>query len=244
MKKWYRRSIVTAIGAVALLGAVTKSNAATYSVDPGATWLGYMNVFNTGAPGYGAAGAGGYVFGSSWGNADLSATFAGPILSLAPNTIGDPDPFWYTPAGGPGATGNKIMDASFYQQFDGSLAGTTVTFTGNVLGNSLANGPVDAAGHGWTTVAFIKDFAPDYSSFVLSSVALPAGVFSINLATINDPARHVQFGFETIGPDVWVTDVAPFGSATITAVPEPASLALVGMGGMAMLILYRRRSSK
>jgi len=244
MKNWYRKSIVTAIGAVALLGAVSKSSAATYTVDPGATWLGYMNVFNTGAPGYGAAGAGGYVFGSGWGTADLRATFAGPVLSLAPNTIGDPDPFWYTPLGGPGAIGNKIMDASFYQQFDGPLAGTTVTFTGDVLGNSLANGPVDAAGHGWTTVAFIKDFAPDFSSFVVSSVALPVGVFSVSLATINDPARHVQFGFETIGPDVWFTDVAPYGSATITAapIPEPSTLALAGLGGMAALSLIRRRN--
>lgn len=246
MKKWYGRSIVTAIGAVAFLVAGSKSSAATYSVDPGAAWLGFMNVFNTGAAGYGAAGAGGYVFGGTWGTADLRATFAGPTLSLAPNTIGDPDPFWYTPAGGPGALGNKIMDASFYQEITGPLAGTTVTFTGDVLGNSLANGPVDAAGHGWTTIAFIKDFAPDYSSSVVTSVALPAGVFSVSLATINDPLRHVQFGFETIGPDVWAGDPLSFFSATINAVPvpEPATLALAGLGGMAMLTLFRRRNGK
>ena len=44
---------------------------------------------------------------------DLKATFAGPVLSLKANTIGDPNPYWYTPSGGPGSTGNKIMDASF-----------------------------------------------------------------------------------------------------------------------------------
>jgi len=29
----------------------------------------------------------------------------------------------------------------------------------------------------------------------------------------------VQFGFETIGPDVWVTDRAPIGSAVVTTSP-------------------------
>ena len=70
-----------------------------------------------------------------------------------------------------------------------------------------------------TTVAFIKDFAPDYSSFnYFISAPLAPGVFSINLATVNDPARHVQYGFETVGPNVWVTDVAQYGSIQITAV--------------------------
>ncbi|MSU58858.1 MAG: PEP-CTERM sorting domain-containing protein [Pedosphaera sp.] len=202
-----------------------------------------MNVFFTGAPGYGLAGAGGYVFGSPWGTPDLKATFAGATLSLKANTIGDPDPFWYTPSGGPGATGNKIMDANFYQEFNGPLAGTTVTFTGIVLGNSLATGPVDAAGHGWTAVAFVKDFAPDFSSFVASTVPLPAGVFSVSLATIADPARHVQFGFEVIGPDVWAGDPLSFASVDITAVPEPTSVALL-LGGIACLAGYRRKTAK
>ena len=231
--------IKTCLATLFLIGAVAKSNAVTYTVDPGATWLGYMNVFAIGGPGYGLAGAGGYVFGSPWGTPDLKATFAGPVLSLKANTIGDPDPFWYTPSGGPGSVGNKIMDASFYQESTGPLAGTTVTFTGLVLGNSLATGPVDALGHGWTAVAFVKDFAPDFSSFVASTVALPAGVFSVSLATIADPARHVQWGFEVIGPDVWAGDPLSFLSAGIIAVPEPTSFALAGLG--AALLFIRRR---
>src|SRR5436309_14239378 len=150
------KSLIRTTACCALLGAAMSLRAATYTVDPGATWLGFMNVFNTAGPGYGIAGADGYVFGSSWGTADLRATFSGPDLSLSANTIGDPNSFWYTPSGMPGATGNKIMDANFYQQFDGTLAGTTVTFTGIVLSDTLAMDPVDAAGHGWTSVAFIK----------------------------------------------------------------------------------------
>ena len=132
------------------------------------------------------------------------------------------------------------MDANFYQESTGPLAGTTVTFTGLVLGNTLATGPVDALGHGWTSVAFVKDFAPDYSSFVSSTVALPPGVFSVSLATIADPLRHVQFGFETIGPDVWAGDPLSVPSVTITAVPEPTSMALAGLGA-ALLVIRRRK---
>jgi hypothetical protein len=229
----------TCLASLLLVGAVAKSEAVTYTVDPGAPWIGYMNVFNVGGPGYGLAGAGGFVFGSGWGPSDLRATFSGPVLSLKANTIGDPDPFWYTPAGGPGAVGNKIMDANLYQQFDGPLAGQNVTFEGNVLANSLL-GPADAAGRGWTAVAFIKDFAPDYSSSVATTVPLNSlGVFSISYTAINDPARHVQFGFEVIGPDVWAGDPLSVPSIDIVAVPEPTSLALAGMG--AALLLIRRR---
>lgn len=222
--------------------------ATTVTVDPGGTWLGYMNVFDKGTAGSGAAGAGAFKFGSGWGTADLRATFSGSNLSLKANTIGDPNEYWYqntsgtaTPpsVGGPGQAGNKIMDASFYQEFTGPYAGITLTFTGTVLSNSLAQGPVDATGHGWTTVAFIKDFAPDYSSFVSSVVPLPPGVFSVSLNTINDPARHVQFGFQTIGPNVWAGDPLSTPEVLITAIPEPSGAAMAALG--AVLLGIRRR---
>lgn len=213
------------LSALLFVAAQSNSNAATYSVDPGASWLGYMNVFNLPADG------GGYQFGSSWGTPDLRATFNGAILTLSPNTIGDPNPYWYIGGGGPGAPGNKIMDANFYQEITGSLAGQNVTFTGSVLANTLTSAH--------STVAFIKDFAPDYSSSVATTVALTPGVFSITLATINDPGRHVQFGFETIGVNVWATDVGPYGQVDVTVVPEPATLALV-LGGLACLAGFRR----
>ena len=107
-----------------------------------------MNVFET--PQHG----GGFVFGSGWGTADLSAAFSGSVLTLSPNTIGDANPFWYSPSGGPGSVGNKTMDANFYVETTGLYSGQTLTFTGNVLANTLF-GHVNQLGNGWTSVAFM-----------------------------------------------------------------------------------------
>ena len=209
------------------LTAIRADAATTVGVDPGATWLGFMNVFERPANG------GGFVFGSGWGTADLSAVYTGAILRLSPNTIGDPNPFWYVGGGGPGAAGNKTMDANFYVESNGPLSGQDVTFTGFVLDNTLTSAH--------TVVAFIKDFAPDYSSFTQTTTPLVDGIFSITHSTAAGSGRHVQYGFEMIGPNVWVTDVAPFGFVEVTAVPEPASLLLAGLGAAALLIVRRRR---
>lgn len=179
------------------------------AVNSSAPWVGYMNVFETPQNGSG------YLWGSPWGTADLKAVFGGFGLVLSPNNIGDPDPYWYVGGGAPGAVGNKIMDASMYVEI-GSLPGRNVTFGGTVLSNTLVSASnTNAAGNGWTSVAFIKDFAPDYSSVNQVSVPLPPGPFSITLYTVNDPARHVQYGFETVGPNVWVTDAPTVGNVII-----------------------------
>ncbi|MFO1476757.1 MAG: PEP-CTERM sorting domain-containing protein [Verrucomicrobiota bacterium] len=204
-------------------------------MNPADSWIGYMNVSDLPQNG------GAYQFGSGWGTADLNTSWSGNVLTLSPNTIGDPNAYWYTPSGGPGSVGNKIMDANMYVETGAGLyTGQNLTFTGDVLANTLF-GHTDANGNGWTSVAFIKDFAPDYSSFVSITAPLNTGVFSITLATINDPARHIQYGFETVGPDVWATDVAPYGNIQVTSVvPEPSSLAILGMGA-ASLLAWRRR---
>jgi hypothetical protein len=44
-------------------------------------------------------------------------------------------------------------------------------------------------------------------------------VFSISLDTINDPARHIQYGFETVGPCVWASDTALAGYGNIQVGP-------------------------
>jgi hypothetical protein len=204
----------------ALLSAAGRADAVVVTVD--------MNVFELPANG------GGYVFGSGWGTADLTASFSGPVLTLGPNTIGDPATFWYVGGGGPGAQGNKTMDANMYVEPPaGTYAGQSITFTGIVQANSLTSAH--------SSVAFIKDFAPDYSSNVSATVPLTPGVFSVTLNAINDPARHVQFGFETIGPNVWITDVGPYGNVKVTAIPEPAAATLVAFGLAACARIVRRR---
>ena len=233
MKSFIRNLTMTSLAILGLVSAGISTNAqTTVGPDPSAAWVGYMNVSEIPSNG------GGYLWGSGWGTADLVATWSGPMLTIKPNSINDPAAYWYTPAGGPGSVGNKIMDANIYvETAAGLLTGQTLTFTGEVLANTLF-GNVDANGNGWTSVAFIKDFAPDYSSFVSSTASLVNGVFSISLATINDPARHIQYGFETIGPDVWITDVGPYGSIQI--VPEPGTLTLLGLGLLGTMIWRRR----
>jgi hypothetical protein len=229
------KSLLRNLTLCAFVGAAISTKAATVLVNPGQSWLGFMNVFNLPSAG------GAYQFGQAWGTADLTAVFSGSTLTLGPNTIGDPNSYWYTPSGGPGAIGNKVMDANFYVETTGVYSGQALTFTGNVLANTLV-GQTNQIGNGWTSVAFIKDFAPDYSSNVTVTAPLVNGVFSINLNTINDPARHIQYGFETIGPDVWITDVAPYGNIQIAAVPEPSIFALAGFGAAALSLIRRRRN--
>jgi PEP-CTERM motif len=232
MKSSSRYFVLAGLTLCSFLITAPNTNAQSQvAVTPNAPWQGFMNVFNLPSAG------GGYQFGSAWGVADLTATWAGQVLTLGPNTIGDTNSYWYTPAGGPGATGNKIMDANIYVETTGVYSGQTLTFSGNVLANTLA-GKQDPNGNGWTSVAFIKDFAPDYSSSVSITAPLVNGAFSISLAALADPTRHIQYGFETIGPDVWITDVAPYGSIQI--VPEPSSLALLGLG-LAGTLVWRRR---
>ena len=216
-----------AIAAAAGLATIANADATVTVGNSGAGWLGYMNVFNLPADG------GGFQFGSPWGTADLNSSFndAAPSVTLSVNTIGDPNPYWYIGGGGPGAQGNKIMEANLYMETTGVHSGT-FTFTGNVLSNTLA------ASH--NTRIFIQDFAPDFSSSNNIFVNATPGAFSISLALINDPARHVQWGFQTVGANVWATDAAQFGSVVIgPTIPTPGALAVLGMGGL--LISRRRR---
>ena len=85
-------------------------------------------------------------------------------------------------------------------------------------------------------IAFIKDFAPDYSSFVESSVALTdVGSFSISLAAINDPAHHVQYGFQMTGVNVWITDVGPFGTMIVSPDPDVVATEISSFGDVKAL---------
>ena len=107
-----------------------------------------------------------------------------------------------------------------------------------MLNNNLV-GALNQLGNGWTAVAFIKDFAPDYSSNVSVTAPLNVGAFNLSLPAINDPLRHVQYGFEVIGPDVWAGDPLTFDN--IQVVPEPSTLTLLGLGSFGAFCAWRRR---
>ncbi len=183
------------------------------TLDPATVNLGFMNVYNLPAP----DGDGAFQFASPWGFADLVGVYSGNQLTFSPNTIGDPDPYWYIGGGAPGAPGNKIMEANGYAEvLDGSLAGTEVTFAFEVLSNTLT------PAH--TMRALIRDFAPDFSSVVESSVVITTpGSYQISLNTSAAPGRPVQYGFQMLGVNVWVTDVAQFGSVVIAPLQPVAN---------------------
>lgn len=200
------KRMLIAATAAALLSVPGQTRAdVVIAVDAGDNWLGYMNVFERPING------GAYLWGSPWGTADLRASFNGSTLTLSPNTINDPASYWYVGGGAPGRPGNKVMEANLYvQKSDGSLSGKSVTFTGTVLSNSLSD---------HDAVAFIKDFAPDYSSVNITTVPLGSGTFEVTMDTLEGAGRHVQYGFQTTGVNVWPTDVANFGVATVAAIP-------------------------
>lgn len=210
MKSGLLRKVVLAALAVCVLGAGVASADVTYTVDSSALTLGFMNVFDL---------SNNFLWGSGWGTADLTAVWSGNQLTLGPNCIGDTNEYWYLPSGGPGSVGQKLMEANLYTQVDdGSLAGQKVTFRGEVLSNTLTSAHV--------AVAFVKDFAADWGSYQIAVVNLPAsGLFTVSLNTINDPSRHVQWGFQMKGVCVWVTDLAPYGTAVVgpTSVVPTAS---------------------
>lgn len=217
------KTALTAACAAAFLTSI--AGAATVGVDDSsAPWLGFMNVFELDGTSF--------IFGSGWGTDDLVTTFddGAGTLNMSPNTIGDPDPFWYQGGGAPGNPGNKIMEANIYQEVTDTFAGQTVTFEGVVLSNTFT------AAH--EARLFIRDFAPDYSSVTETFIDAVDGAFSFSLVTDAGAGRHVQWGLQTKGENVWITDTAPFGSITLATIPAPGSMALLGLGG---LVATRRR---
>lgn len=230
-----------------MVGAtMTTSAAVTVTYDDAEITEGYMNVHLLTANGGG--GKGGFVFGGGWGIGDLVAVkdASSNSVTFSPNTIGDPNEFWYQNTsgtapdpvnpGGPEQLGNKWMEANLYRNIsDGSLAGETLTFRVDVSAFSLTGAH--------TLQLFIGDFASDYSSVNFTeTVVAGTGLAEVTATLIDDPNRNVQYGFRLSGENVWVTDVAPFGSATIgaVAIPEPSS-SLLGLAGLSFLVFRRRR---
>jgi hypothetical protein len=186
-------------------------------------WAGYMNVFET--PAHGGA----YMWGSGWGAADLRASWpTSTKLTLAPNTncYNATDAYWVDPIT---LLGNKDMEANFYRSFD-SLTGQTVTFDYTVLSNTLPEG--------YTAQAFIKVLDPGSGWATVQStfLNLTPGAGSLSLTVGPGAALVTQVGFMVRG-----LDCDPLGSTALTGVtivPEPATMALLGLGG---LLLRKRK---
>ena len=214
-------------------------------------WIGYMNVFNN------AAGTqGSYVFGSSWGVADLkttvsnsnSGTIVGDQLVLEPNynaytdslTGNDADrAFWTDSTDGgvtPGPLGNKWMDANTYEQ-TASIAVPSYTLSGNVTSNNL-NTAI------YTAKAFIKVLDPvNFATLLNDSVTLPAsGPFIVTSNLSLYQGKLLQVGFSMNGLNANPVNAVSNGSVgvTITSVPEPSTYALLAFGGCAAAALRRR----
>jgi prepilin-type N-terminal cleavage/methylation domain-containing protein len=206
------------------LQSLAVNTAVALTIDSGTMTNGYMGVFDLPANG------GAYQpFPTSgpWAVPDLRADFtSGTSVTLAPCYVADSGTYWYTPSGQPGATGNKIMEANVYGQADGTYAGKTVKFSGTVPSYTLQSGS-----GGWTVKAFIRDFAADFSSFNEQIVPISTtGTFSIRLNAVNDPTRHVQWGLQTTGPDVWITDLASKGTVVVNALPTEAEGGRIDVG--------------
>ena len=195
------------------LQGLTITSGVALTVDSETMTNGYMNVF---AP---PSAGGGYLSGSGWAVKDLRAQFTGSTsVTLAPCYVADSGTYWYTPSGQPGATGNKIMEANVYGQADGTYAGQSVKFSGTVPSYTLQGGT-----SGWSVKAFIRDFTADYSSYNEQAVPISAtGSFSVRLNAVNDPSRHVQWGLQMKGPNVWITDLASKGNVVVSALPTAA----------------------
>ncbi|HSY17912.1 MAG TPA: immunoglobulin domain-containing protein [Candidatus Acidoferrales bacterium] len=205
LAKVLKQTSLACLAVAALLANTRPAQAGTtVLVDPAIIQTGFMNVFA--APGTG------YQFGSGWAGTDLRALYSDPALLtlLTCTNVSAPGNSYWVNADG---TGGKWMDASWYQQAD-NLLSSNITFSGNVVSYSFPTN--------YTCSAFIKVFNSSFT--VLQSAVIPltngqtylsdtgnvfvAGnsFFSLNLTATNAGAAHVQYGFETTGPNAPLTN--------------------------------------
>lgn len=201
-----------------LLSSAAVMAAVSVTIDTTTINKGWMNVYTTNNV---------YEWGNAWNIAALRVSAAGTsTVTFAPCVIStNQDPtYWYVDGTGAAL---RIMEANWYAETE-DMPGETLTFGGILLSNTLAAG--------YTVNAFIKDFAPDYSSMVATEVDLTgsnSGPFSITYTFINASGRHQQWGLQMRGLHVKPEEADNFGVITVTAIPEPgiamgmASLALV-----------------
>jgi hypothetical protein len=201
-----------------------------FDVNPVANWLGYINIFNQ---------ADVFQFGFPEGNlGTASGSFApGPSepLTLGPNTrLYDEnilDPFWVD-QGTFEAT--LVSEFNIYQEiFDAdpvAFVGQTVDFAFETVANDLPAG--------YEAVGFIKvlDGFSSWSTYQIETVPLVAGQTEAISLVVNNSGitgggtPFVQAGFSVKGAYVSSGDpVALTGVDIVDAIPEPASIGMIGL---------------
>lgn len=227
MKLHFKSLITTILAASACLGGICAGNAQIQlTLDPSQAWIGYMNWFVPPGPLNGGA----YETGGTWGLGALTsyytpATAPYQTLTLLPctNVWETTNTYWVQ---ADGMTPNQYMDASFYVQND-TLEGQNLTFSGYCISNTFTGS--------YSSTVFIKEFNSGYT-VINSAVATAASgqPFSITLQTGVAGGTHIQYGFETIGPDCNPTNAYNFGRA-VYQVQYPAIEASVLAGQAAVV---------
>ena len=186
---------------------------ANVNVNPASVWIGYINIYDL---------SGNYITGYGSDTPSLPAVFNGNLLALSPNiSLYSPgDTNWVNADG----TGSRNVDANFYVE-DPGLAGDGIVFTGYCRSNTLI-AP-------YTSMAFIREFNADYSILVQTATApLTTGkAFKLSLAS-TAPADHVQYGFDTYGPDANPATAASLGSVILSSTTN----SVAKITGMARLV--------